>query len=45
MPHPARRLSFEPAMALVAAALWGLVEFAALWRSRWRERGAGKRVV
>ena len=42
MPQPARRLTFEPAIALAVAALWGLVEFAALWRSRWRERGADK---
>ena len=28
------------ALALGAAVLWGLIEWVALWRSRWRERKA-----
>jgi hypothetical protein len=35
-----RSLAFQPALALVAAVLWGVIESVALWRSRRRERRA-----
>jgi hypothetical protein len=35
------RPSITPsALALGAAVLWGVIEWVALWRSRWRERKA-----
>ena len=40
MPNRARPLIAPSALALVAAVVWGLIEWVALWRSRWRERRA-----
>ena len=38
MPKRARPLIAPSAIALGAAVVWGLIEWVALWRSRWRER-------
>ncbi len=40
MPNRARPLIAPSAFALGAAVVWGLIEWVALWRSRWRDRKA-----
>jgi len=40
MQNHARPLIASSALALGAAVMWGLIEWVALWRSRWRERKA-----
>jgi hypothetical protein len=38
------KLSATHAFAIGAAVVWGLVEFIALWRSRWAQRRQSSRV-
>lgn len=38
MSNRTRLLIAPSALALGAAVVWGLIEWVALWRSRWRER-------
>lgn len=38
MQNRVRPLIAPNALALGAAVVWGLIEWVALWRSRWRER-------
>ena len=40
MPNRARPSIAPSALALGAAVVWGLIEWVALWRSRWRDRKA-----
>ncbi|HJV94866.1 MAG TPA: hypothetical protein VJ608_02465 [Albitalea sp.] len=38
MPPLIRSTITHPTLALASAVLWGVVEFMALWRSRWMAR-------
>lgn len=38
-----RKLAVPSVLAIGSAVLWGLVEFMALWRSRWTARPRGHR--